>query len=380
MAIIKCPECGHQVSDMAKTCPSCGIEIAGKVMKCPDCGEVVFNDLDLCPGCHHQLHTVKATRNDGAGNVGAQSSDDSVESVGVVDAPKKKKTGYTVFTVCFVIVLIAVFVGVYFYTGEQQRNELEAYENAVSSEEPAVLQTYLDMYEDAPAEHRDSVKACLDRLGKIDAEWTDAVVNGTKTAFERYMRLHPGSVHNVEAKIKIDSLDWISATQTDTRDSYRNYIDAHADGMYVDEARDRFDRMEAKRVDDTDKTEVSRLFTAFFNALATGDEAGLTSSVSPVMDDFLHKANATKSDVLDYMARIHEPEDINSIVFRPNVDWKINKQETADGGREYGVMFTVDMKIDRSDTEKETFCTYKVDAKITSDGKIGVLNMRKIVQ
>ena len=43
-------------------------------------------------------------------------------------------------------------------------------------------------------------------------------------------------------------------------------------------------------------------------------------------------------------------------------------------------MFTVDMKIDRSDTEKETFCTYKVDAKITSDGKIGVLNMRKIVQ
>lgn len=38
MAIIKCPECGHQVSDMAKTCPSCGIEIAGKVMKCPDCG------------------------------------------------------------------------------------------------------------------------------------------------------------------------------------------------------------------------------------------------------------------------------------------------------------------------------------------------------
>ena len=61
MAIIKCPEGGHQVSDMAKTCPSCGIEIAGKVMKCPDCGEVVFNDLDLCPGCHHQLHTVKAT-------------------------------------------------------------------------------------------------------------------------------------------------------------------------------------------------------------------------------------------------------------------------------------------------------------------------------
>ena len=30
MALINCPECGHQVSDQAKTCPHCGIEIAGK--------------------------------------------------------------------------------------------------------------------------------------------------------------------------------------------------------------------------------------------------------------------------------------------------------------------------------------------------------------
>lgn len=30
MAIIKCPECGRQISDKAPTCPSCGVEIAGK--------------------------------------------------------------------------------------------------------------------------------------------------------------------------------------------------------------------------------------------------------------------------------------------------------------------------------------------------------------
>lgn len=56
MAIIKCPECGHQVSDQAKTCPSCGIEIAGKITKCPECGDVVFNDSDECPNCHHPLN------------------------------------------------------------------------------------------------------------------------------------------------------------------------------------------------------------------------------------------------------------------------------------------------------------------------------------
>lgn len=380
MAIIKCPECGRQVSDMAKTCPSCGVEIAGKVMKCPECGEVVFNNQDLCPGCGHQLHPVAADTKRAAQEGEARQSASAGEPSGAPEAPKSTKKSYTVIAVCFVIVLIAVFVGLYFYTGEQQRNELEAFENAVSSEEPAVLQTYLDMYKDAPAEHRDSVQACLDRLGKMDSEWNDALVNGTKTAFERYMRLHPESAHNVEAKIKIDSLDWIAAVQADTRDSYREYIDAHADGMYIDEARDKFDLMESKRVDDADKASVSRLFTTFFNALAANDEAGLTASISPVMDDFLHKANATKSDVLSYMARLHQPEDINSMTFRPNGDWKIDKQETADGGREYGVSFTVDMKIDRTDADKETFCTYKVDAKITSDGKIGVLNMKKIVQ
>ena len=29
MALIKCPECGHQVSDKAATCPNCGVAIAG---------------------------------------------------------------------------------------------------------------------------------------------------------------------------------------------------------------------------------------------------------------------------------------------------------------------------------------------------------------
>ena len=32
MAIIKCPECGHEISDKAPFCPSCGVPIAGKVV------------------------------------------------------------------------------------------------------------------------------------------------------------------------------------------------------------------------------------------------------------------------------------------------------------------------------------------------------------
>lgn len=37
MAIIKCPECGKDVSDKARNCPHCGNPIDTKVY-CPKCG------------------------------------------------------------------------------------------------------------------------------------------------------------------------------------------------------------------------------------------------------------------------------------------------------------------------------------------------------
>lgn len=37
MALIKCPECGKQVSDKAPTCPGCGSPI-DTAIRCPKCG------------------------------------------------------------------------------------------------------------------------------------------------------------------------------------------------------------------------------------------------------------------------------------------------------------------------------------------------------
>ena len=60
MAIIKCPECGHQISEKATVCPSCGVEIAGKITKCLGCGEVFFIDMGLCPHCYRPYSGHKA--------------------------------------------------------------------------------------------------------------------------------------------------------------------------------------------------------------------------------------------------------------------------------------------------------------------------------
>ena len=56
--IIKCPECGHQVSDKAPVCPSCGVEIAGHIIKCSYCSELYLKEEPSCPNCHHtERHT-----------------------------------------------------------------------------------------------------------------------------------------------------------------------------------------------------------------------------------------------------------------------------------------------------------------------------------
>ena len=68
--IIKCPECGHQVSDKAPVCPSCGVEIAGHLIKCSNCGELYFKSEETCPNCHstEQFHNV-GSQNSGSEDV-----------------------------------------------------------------------------------------------------------------------------------------------------------------------------------------------------------------------------------------------------------------------------------------------------------------------
>ena len=60
--IIKCPECGHQVSDKAPVCPSCGVEIAGHIVRCENCGEIYLREEGACPNCHHTNSNAAATK------------------------------------------------------------------------------------------------------------------------------------------------------------------------------------------------------------------------------------------------------------------------------------------------------------------------------
>ncbi len=50
MALIKCKECGHEVSDKASACPNCGCPIE-KVPVCGECGQQIPDGVEACPNC-----------------------------------------------------------------------------------------------------------------------------------------------------------------------------------------------------------------------------------------------------------------------------------------------------------------------------------------
>ena len=383
MAIIKCPECGHQVSDKAATCPSCGVGILGKITKCPECGEIVLNDQILCPNCHSPLISTNnnyTEKSEPSQSHKVATVEPNSDTNGEGNKNEKKKKSYTPWVVSFVIALAVVFVGLYFYKTTQMRNELEAYENAMMSNEPAVLQNYLDIYADAPSEHRDSIQSHLEMLKKVDSDWTNAVVSNSKAAILRYMQLYPNSLHNVEAKLKIDSIDWMEATQKNTIEAYQKYIDEHADGMYIDQAHDAYTLLDSKKVNSEDKANISAIFTSFFNALANNDEATLVSCVDIILTSFLHKENANKNDVIEYMHKIHNEAHVENVEFRLNNDWIIEKIDRGNGLFAFKVNFSIDKITQLSGDSNSSFDTFKVKASVSPDNKISELNMQRIVQ
>ena len=210
MAIIKCPECGHQISDKAPTCPSCGVEIKGKIIKCSQCGEVYLYDQEMCPNCHqinfgpiptnkvsdpyeNQQNPRRLTEDlfENEFNEQEENDDDSLEPAvneeenngngGNKKKKPSKKKNYSAFIVAFVLALIILAVCGYFYNKTKTEQEVESFEYAMTSKEPMVLQSYLDQHPDAPKGHRDSILARIKQLEEIDKDWTDAIASGSKT-------------------------------------------------------------------------------------------------------------------------------------------------------------------------------------------------------
>lgn len=376
MAIIKCPECGHQISDKAPICPSCGIEIAGKVIRCPECGEVYLKEQGKCPKCKHTndgkpLKARAMVLEDG------DSKEPSVAAENPNPQKQHKRNRHITLKISLAIALLACGVCFYLYRNAREKEEIERYEYAMKSKDITVLETYLAQFGDAPKAHRDSILAHLNILKATDEEWVSASASRSKSVLKRYIDTHPESTHVADAKRMIDSIDWAFTVETKTIEAYKSYLEEHPYGEHVEEANNGIKEINTQTVTSEERDMISGVFRKFFQSINSKNNDGLLSTVNDVLTSFLGKEDASKSDVTTFMKKIYK-EDITNMNFYILNDYKISKKEVGDEQYEYTVSFTTEQKIERTDPSQETYAKYRINAKVNPDGKIAQFNMTKL--
>ncbi|MBQ5981593.1 MAG: zinc ribbon domain-containing protein [Prevotella sp.] len=413
MAIIKCPECGHQISDKAPTCPSCGVEIKGKIIKCSHCGEVYLYDQEMCPNCHHanfgpvpvvnsnpyenvqkeQQNPRRLTEdlfdneydeqddsNDEAATPVANDNEDGNDGGNKKKKPsKKKKKNYSAFIVAFVLALIVLAVSGYFYNKTKTEQEIESFEYAMSSKEPMVLQSYLDQHPDAPKDHRDSILARIKFLQEIDKDWTDAIASGSKTVLLDYLEKNPKSLHKNDVLKMVDSIDWEVAVKENSVEAYENYQKEHPQGIHYGASEEAIRNMKSTTLLPEEKQMVNNLIRRFFQSINDKDEKKIQSTVNDHMSNFLGKPNSTRDDVTAFIRRVWKAE-LSKIIWHVLGDYKITKSTIAENKYQYNVEVTATKRVERKDKKSVPEARYRMNAKVNSDTTIVALDLTKIVE
>ena len=403
MAIIKCPECGHEISDKAPFCPSCGVAIAGKVVECPKCGKVYFSELSECPQCHYKRPVADKTpivENDNAVNTQETEKTTEVEIVKPKEVNNEQPVGANnpeeandenlktprnssrnnkiIIGAVVAIVAVVIGIGCYFYYSIQSDKELQAYNYAMASNDPQVLQSYLDQYSDAPEAHLDSIQSHLDLIKKTQQDWTNVMISNSKSALEDYIAQHPDSPYKAIAIHKIDSIDWQTAQQQNTVEALELYIEQHSDGEHVEDANQMINSLNSKTIQPEERLMVNSIYGGFLKSLGDKDEEALTSFVNPLLTDFLGKTNATRSDVVTSMHKIYK-SDVKSMAWKSLGDYTINKKNVGANQYEYSVAFSAIQTIVGQD-DNATEVRYKITSTLNNEGRISDFNMIRLAE
>ena len=135
----------------------------------------------------------------------------------------------------------------------------------------------------------------------------------------------------------------------------------------------------AKTITTKEKEMIGLVFRNFFQSINARDEEGLLSSVSDYMTTFLSKTGAGKSDVIAFLNKLYK-DNITSMHWRTNNDFKITKREIGTDEYEYSVDFSALQKVEYDDGTSDKETKYRIKAKVSPDEKITELNMVKVIE
>lgn len=414
--IIKCPECGHQVSDKAPICPSCGVEIAGHLIKCSYCGEIYLKEDAVCPNCHHSVSTDNSVNeddvktepvNDDSQNNGdyseaetssvelvvsaesieeeprldgtptqdtltieSPSSDAEVSTDDVIVKPELNNNNHTPLFVSLLIALVICAVLLFFYKRGNDNHEAEEYKIALKSNNRQVMEQYLEDYPNAPLIHINSIRDLLKQTQQNNDEWGRVIQQNTIASYKAYLETHPNTPYKNEILKRVEELYWNEVVNQNTEAAYLGYREKYPKGIHVKEADEKLKIMlDNTSTPSEEKVAVSavRQFLQGLNSKSTSKIEGVTASSF----NFLGAGGATIADVSKYMREKLYQADVKEITWQLGTVLNATTDKLDDGTTVQKITIPARLEIVREGGKGSN--KYTIKAQI-ENGKITAIN------
>ena len=414
--IIKCPECGHQVSDKAPICPSCGVEIAGHLIKCSYCGEIYLKEDAVCPNCHHSASTddsvneddvkTEPVKDDSQNNgdyseaetssvelvvsaesieeeprldgtptqdtltIESPSSDAEVSTDDMIVKPESKNNNHTPLFVSLLIALVICAVLLFFYKRGNDNHEAEEYKIALKSNNRQVMEQYLEDYPNAPLIHINSIKNLLRQTQQNNDEWGRVIQQNTIASYKTYLEAHPNTPYKNEILKRIEELYWNDVVNQNTEAAYLGYREKYPKGIHVKEADEKLKIMlDNTSTPSEEKVAVSavRQFLQGLNSRSTSKIEGVTASSF----NFLGAGGATIADVSKYMREKLYQADVKEITWQLGTVLNATTDKSDDGTTVQKITIPARLEIVREGGKGSN--KYTIKAQI-ENGKITAIN------
>lgn len=414
--IIKCPECGHQVSDKAPICPSCGVEIAGHLIKCSYCGEIYLKEDAVCPNCHHSVSTdnsvneddvkTKPVKDDSQNNgdyseaetssvelvvsaesieeeprldgtptqdtltIESPSSDAEVSTDDMIVKPESKNNNHTPLFVSLLIALVICAVLLFFYKRGNDNHEAEEYKIALKSNNRQVMEQYLEDYPNAPLIHINSINNLLKQTQQNNDEWGRVIQQNTIASYKAYLETHPNTPYKNEILKRIEELYWNEVVNQNTEAAYLGYREKYPKGIHVKEADEKLKIMlDNTSTPSEEKVAVSavRQFLQGLNSKSTSKIEGVTASSF----NFLGAGGATIADVSKYMREKLYQADVKEITWQLGTVLNATTDKSEDGTTVQKITIPARLEIVREGGKGSN--KYTIKAQI-ENGKITAIN------
>ena len=259
--MIKCPECRHHISSMAKACPECGAPIdpvwaeeeaqreLKKLEEVPFTVEGLTED-DLNPNVNeNEDETLRYEDSPSQTEEPMPETEGQTtplpnmspspfgEGLGVRPEGQGGESVGSSWGKYFILVaILALLIGAFYYydyRGEKQREE-RAYELLQGCSNPDFYEDFIVRF---PKSKRiEEVRARYDEVKQQQSQWQTLIADGTRDDLQRFVREYPTSPYVKVAQARLDSLDWADARKARTLESVNQYIAQHPEGYYVDQA------------------------------------------------------------------------------------------------------------------------------------------------